>query len=84
MADGGYPRRAQQCCVKINNLKQKYRKIRDGYKISGDERQEWEMFEPMDRALGWKPTSKPTAVTVVDSMVTLPSLFEFSQMRTEP
>ena len=29
-ADGGYSRSAQQCRVKINNLKQKYRKIRDG------------------------------------------------------
>ena len=74
MADGGYPRRAQQRCVKFNKLKQKYRKIRDGYKISENQRQEWEMFEPLDRALGWKPISKPTVVA--DSMVTLPSLFE--------
>ena len=60
MADGGYSRRAQQCRVKINNLEQKYRKIRDGYKISGNQRQEWEMFEPMDRVLSCKPASKPT------------------------
>ena len=66
MADGGYSRSAQQCRVKINNLKQNYRKIRDGNKISGNQRQEWEMFEPMDRVLGCKPTSKPTVV--VDSM----------------
>ena len=58
MANGGYSRRAQQCCVRINNLKQKYRKIGDGYKISGNQRQEWEMFEPMDCVLGCKPTSK--------------------------
>ena len=82
MADIAYLRSAQQCRVKINNLKQKYRKIRDGNKISGNQRQEWEMFELMDRALGCKPTSKPTVV--VNSMVTLPSLFEFSQMWTEP
>ena len=37
MADGGYSRSAQQCRVKINNLKQKYRKIRDGNKISGNQ-----------------------------------------------
>ena len=66
MADGEYSRSAQQCRVKINNLQQKYRKIRDGNKISGNQRQEWEMFEPMDRFLGCKPTSKPTVV--VDSM----------------
>ena len=64
--DGGYSRSTQQCRVKINNLKQKYRKIRDGNKISGNQRQEWEMFEPMDRVLGCEPTSKPTVV--VDSM----------------
>ena len=29
MADGGYSRRAQQCRVKVNNLKQNYHKIRD-------------------------------------------------------
>ena len=46
-ANGGYLRSAQQCRVKINNFKQKYRKIRDGNKISGNQR-EWEMFEPMD------------------------------------
>jgi len=48
MANGGYLRSAQQCRVKINNLKQKYRKIRDRNKISGNQR-EWEMFEPMDQ-----------------------------------
>ena len=62
MADGGYSRSAQQCRVKINNLKQKYRKIRDGNKISGNQRQEWEMFEPMDRVLGCTLTSKPRVV----------------------
>lgn len=30
MADVGYTRSAQQCRVKINNMKQKYLKIRDG------------------------------------------------------
>ena len=48
MADRAYSRSTQQCRVKINNLKQKYRKIRDGNKISGNQR-EWEMFEPMDQ-----------------------------------
>ena len=67
MADGGYSRSAQQCRGKINNLKQKCHKIRDGNKISGNQRQEWEMFEPVDGVLGCKPTSKP-------------SLFEFSPM----
>ena len=66
MADGGFSRSARHG-VKINNLKQKYRKIHDGNKLSGNHRQEWEMFEPVDRVLGCKPTSKP-------------SLFEFSQM----
>ena len=33
---------AQQCRVKANNLKKKYRKIRDGNKISGNNRQECE------------------------------------------
>ena len=62
MADGGYSRSAQQCRVKINNLKQKYLKICDGNKISGNQQQEWEMFKPMDRVLGCKPTSKPRVV----------------------
>jgi len=75
LADGGHSRSTQQCRVKINLLKQKYRKICDGNKISGNQEQEWEMFEPMDCVLDCKPTSKPTVV--VDSMVTLPSLFEF-------
>ena len=73
MADGGYSRSVPQCCVKINNLEQKYCKIHDGNKISGNQQQEWEMF-----VVGCKPT------VVVDLMVTLASLFEFSQMWTEP
>ena len=64
IVDGWYSRSAQQCRVKINNLKQKYRNIRDGNKISGGQRQEWEIFEPMDRVLGYKPTSKATLVVV--------------------
>ena len=40
MAEEGYPRSSEQCRVKINNLKQKYGKIRDGNKISGNQRQE--------------------------------------------
>ena len=47
MAEGGYSRSAQQWRVKINNLKQKYRKIHDGNKITGNQRQEWEMLELM-------------------------------------
>ena len=66
IADEGYSRSAQQCRVKINNLKQKYRKIRDGNKISGNQQKEREMFEPMDHVLGCKQTSKPRVV--VDSM----------------
>ena len=62
MANGGYSRSAQQCRVKINNLKQKYLKICDGNRISGNQRQEWEMFKPMDRVFGCKPTSKPRVV----------------------
>lgn len=65
MADGGYSRSAQQCRVIINNLKQKYLKICDGNKISGNQRQEWEMFKPMDRVLGCKPTSKPRVVVAL-------------------
>ena len=49
MADGGYSRSAQQCRVKVNNIKQKYCKIGDGNKISDNQRQEWEVFELMDR-----------------------------------
>lgn len=48
-AIGGYLRNAQQCRVNINNHKQKYRKIRDGNIIFGNQRQEWEMSEPMDQ-----------------------------------
>ena len=40
MANRGYLRSAQQGCVKVNNLKQKYRKIVDNDKISGNQRQE--------------------------------------------
>ena len=72
MADIAYLTSAQQCRVK------KCCKIRDGNKISGNQRQEWEMSEPTDRVLGCKPTSKPTVLD--DSMVILPSLFEFSHM----
>ena len=67
MANGGYSRSAQQCRDKINNVKQKYHKIREGNKISGNQRQEWEMFEPMDRVLGCKPTSKPRVVDLIPS-----------------
>ena len=54
MANRGYLRSAQQGCVKVNNLKQKYRKIVDNDKISGNQRQEWEMFELMGPVLGNK------------------------------
>ena len=39
MVNGGYSRSAQQCRDKVNNLKQKYRRICDGNKISGNQRQ---------------------------------------------
>ena len=45
MSDGGYSRSAQRCRVKVNNLKQKYRKIPKNNKTSGNQRQEWEIFE---------------------------------------
>ena len=67
MANGGYSRSAQQCRDKINNVKQKYHKIREGNKISENQRQEWEMFEPMDHVLGCKPTSKPRVVDLMPS-----------------
>ena len=35
MVNAGYSSNVQQCHVKVNNLKQKYRKIRDGNKTSG-------------------------------------------------
>lgn len=73
MADGGYSRSAPQSRVKINNLEQKHRKIRDGNKIFGNQQQEREMFEPMDCVVGCKPTSKP--IVVVDLRVTLPILY---------
>ena len=47
MADGEHSRSTQQCRVKVNNLKKKYRMIRDGNKISGNQRQEWEMLKLM-------------------------------------
>ena len=31
--------------LKVTDLKQKYRKIHDGNKTSGNQRQEWEMLE---------------------------------------
>ena len=76
VADGGYSRSAQQCRIKVNNLKEKYRMIRDGNKISGNQRQEWEMFKLMDRALG----DRAPFCFQPDCEVTLPSLFVFSQM----
>ena len=36
--------------------KDNYCKIRNGNKISGNQRQEWKMFEPMDGVLGCKPS----------------------------
>ena len=77
IADGGYSRSAQQCRVKVNNLKEKYRMIRDGNKISGNQRQEWEMFELMVRVLGDRA---PFLSSTPDCEVTLPSLFVFSLM----
>ena len=50
--------------------------IRDGNNISGNQRQEWEMFKLMGRALG----DKAPFCFQPDCEVTLPSLFVFSQM----
>ena len=78
MADRGYSRTAQQRGrVKGNNLKQKYCKIGDGNKISGNQRQEWEMFELMDRVPGERAFF---LFSTLDSEITLPRLFVFSQM----
>ena len=49
---------------KLTTTSKKYEKNREGNKISGSQRQEWEMFE--------------------GRFLNLPSLFEFSQMSTEP
>ncbi len=65
MIAAGYVRTGQQCRTKINNLKQKYRKIRDWNRVSGNNRKEWEYFDAMDAVLGCKPSSEP--LVVVDS-----------------
>lgn len=65
MIAAGHVRTGQQCRTKINNLKQKYRKIRDWNRVSGNNRKEWEYFDAMDAVLGCKPSSEP--LVVVDS-----------------
>jgi hypothetical protein len=65
MITAGYVRTGQQCRTKINNLKQKYRKIRDWNRVSWNNRKEWEYFDAMDAVLGCKPSSEP--LVVVDS-----------------
>lgn len=67
MEEAGYKKNGQQCRVKINNLKQKYRKTRDGNRQSGNKRQDWELFELLDSVLGCKPTSEP--LVVIDSIL---------------
>ena len=62
MITAGYVRTGQQCRTKINNLKQKYRKIRDWNRVSWNNRQEWEYFDAMNAVLGCIPSSEPLVV----------------------
>ena len=69
MEELGYHRTWSQCRVKIKNLVAKYRKIRDGNNITGNNRQDFVFYNALDSVLGTRPASQPDTIISSDTSV---------------
>ncbi|EMP32470.1 Zinc finger and SCAN domain-containing protein 29 [Chelonia mydas] len=59
MGKKGYTRDTQQCCAKINALRQAYQKTREVNSGSGSEPQTCHFYEELRAILGGNPTTTP-------------------------
>ena len=63
MREAGFDRTFEQCREKIKKLKKDYRKIKDTLNGTGQGRNdEWPYFDAMDKVLGHKPATAPSAL----------------------
>ena len=62
LAKNGSNKTAEQCRAKMKKLKREYRKVRDKHNKTGEGRSAWRYFNALDRVLGDRPTSRPTAI----------------------
>ena len=58
----GFNRDAEQCKIKIKNLKSQYRPIKDHNNKSGNDKKTFKFFDELDIILGHRPSSKPPVV----------------------
>ena len=62
LAKTGSDKTAEQCRAKMKKLKLEYRKVIDKYNKTGEGPSPWRFFNALDRVLGDRPTSQPTAI----------------------
>ena len=62
LQEQGYERNWKQCRAKIKNLKTKYREIKDNNKKTGRGRKSCKFFKELDKILGHRPASVPSAL----------------------
>ena len=67
MEELSYHRTWSQCSVKIKNLVAKYRNIRDGNHITGNNRQDFVFYNALDSVLGTRPASQPHTIISSDT-----------------
>ena len=65
MEEAGYSRNPNQCKEKIRKLKTKYKKLKDGHDVSGNNRDNWPFYDRMDRVLGSRHSVQPP--TIIDT-----------------
>ena len=58
----GYDKDWQQCRIKVKNLKNQYKKVKDHNGVTGNRRKVFKYYEQLDRILGHRPASLPTVL----------------------
>ena len=58
----GYDNDWQQCRIKVKNLKNQYKKVKDHNGVTGNGRKVFIYYEQLDRILGHRPASLPTVL----------------------
>ncbi|EMP30795.1 hypothetical protein UY3_12066, partial [Chelonia mydas] len=59
MLEKGYNRDTQQCCVKVKELRQAYKKTKETNGHSGSEPHTCHFYDQLHGILGWDPTTIP-------------------------
>ena len=71
----GYYCTWSQYSVKIKNLVSKYRKVQDGNNITGNNRQDFVLYDTLDSDFGTEPVTQPDTIISSSTSLTMASMF---------